>query len=110
MRKYELFCLLKSSFDIEGNDQVISTIEKNIENFGGKILETNKAGRKRLAYEIDKNRDSFCVVYNIEIAPDKIKELKRYLKLNDNVLREYVSVLKPAKATKPAPKEAVAHE
>lgn len=100
MRKYELFCLLKSGFDIEGNDQIISNVEKHIEGMGGKIVETNKAGRKKLAYEVDGNRDAFCVTFNIEMEPAKIKELKRYLKLNEVVLREYVTTLK-------APKKAV---
>lgn len=102
MRKYELYCLLKSSFDIEGNDQAIANIEKNIESLGGNISDTNKIGRKKLAYEVQGNRDAFCVTFTMEIEPEKIKELKRYLKLNENVLREYVTVLKPAK------KEAVA--
>jgi len=98
LRRYELFCLLKSSFDIEGNEQLVSSVEKNIENLGGKILETNKAGRKKLAYEIGDNRDAFCATFIIELSPDKLKELKRYLKLNDSVLRDFVSVLKPVKA------------
>ncbi len=97
MRRYELFCLLKSSFDIEGNDQLVSGIEKGIENLGGKVLETNKAGRKKLAYEIGDNRDAFNVTFIIEMSPDKQKELKRYLKLNDSVLRDFVSLLKPKK-------------
>lgn len=105
MRKYELFCLLKSSFDIESNDQLITTIEKNIENLGGKVFEINKMGRKKLAYDLGDNRDAFCVTLNIEIDPARIKELKRYLKLNDTVLRDFVSVLKDAKTNK---KEAVA--
>ena len=100
MRKYELLCLLKSGFDIEGNDQVISTIESHITEFGGTILEVNKAGRKKLGYDIQDNRDAFCVVFILEISPDKIKELKRYLKLNETVLRDFVSVVKTKKSAK----------
>ncbi len=97
MRKYELFCLLKSGFDIESNDQAVAAIEKNIENLGGKIIETDKAGRKKLAYEIARNRDAFCVVFNIEFEPAKIKELKKYLKLNENVLRDFFSLVNTKK-------------
>lgn len=97
MRTYELFCLLKSGFDIESNDQVITNIEKQIVGMGGKVVEINKAGRKKLAYEIDSNRDAFCVVYTMEMEPEKVKELKRYLKLNEVVLREYITAVKATK-------------
>lgn len=97
MRKYEVFCLLKSSFDIEGNDQLITNIEKNFENLGGKVLETNKMGRKKLAYEIGDNRDAFCVAFNLKIDPAKVKDLKRYLKLNDTVIRDFISLIKEKK-------------
>ncbi len=94
MRTYELFCLLKTGIDIENTEQIIKNIENSIENLDGKIKETNKIGRKKLAYEIGKNKDSFCVTFNIEIEPDKLKELKRYLKLNDSVLRDFITILK----------------
>jgi small subunit ribosomal protein S6 len=95
LRTYELFCLLKAGFDIESNDQTIANIEKSIIGFGGKIISTNKMGRKRLAYDIKRNRDSFCVTFIIELDSARVKELKRYLKLNENVLRDFVTVTKP---------------
>lgn len=95
MQTYELLCLLKAGFDIENTDHIISNIEKAINNLGGNITSSNKIGRKRLAYVIAKQRDSFYVTFNIEIEPDKLKELKRYFKLNDTVLRNLISVLKP---------------
>lgn len=100
MRKYELFCQLKVGFDIENTDQIIDNIAKALEGMGGKILETNKMGRRRLAYEIAGNRDSFCVSFIFELAPDKLTELKRYLKLNENVLRNFIThaIATPARA------------
>ena len=100
MRNYELLCMLKAGFDIENVDQVITSIENSVKNLGGNIADCNKIGRKKLAYEIKGNRDSFCVTFNMEIAPDKLTELKRILKLNDSVLRNSISLLKtPSKVT-----------
>jgi len=105
LRKYELLCILKTGFDIESSDQTIASIENAIKGFDGSILTTNKIGRKKLAYDIDKNRDAFYVAFDIEIGAEKIIELKRYLKLNETVLRNFVLIKKekPAKtASRPA--------
>lgn len=98
MRKYELLCILKTGFDIESSDQIIVNIENAINGFEGKIFSTNKIGRKKLAYDINKNRDAFYVAFDLEIAPKKIVELKRYLKLNESVLRSFATVKVEAKA------------
>lgn len=97
LRKYELLCILKTGFDIETAEQQIANIENAIKNFEGTISSVNKIGRKKLAYEINKNRDAFYVAFDMEITADKIKELKRYLKLNESVLRDFVTVKKEVK-------------
>ena len=97
MRKYELLCILKTGFDIETAEQLIANIENAIKGFEGKISFTNKIGRKKLAYDIDKNRDAFYVAFDIEIEAKKVIELKRYLKLNESVLRSFVTIKKETK-------------
>ena len=97
MRKYELLCILKTGFDIETSDQTIANIENAIKGFEGNVLSTTKIGRKKLAYDINKNRDAFYVTFDLEIIAKKILELKRYLKLNENVLRNFVILKKEVK-------------
>jgi small subunit ribosomal protein S6 len=92
LRKYELLSVIKTKLDMEGIEQVIQSIEETIKNMGGQVLSTDKMGRKKLAYEIDKSRDAFYVVFNIEFPENKVVDLRRYLKLNENVIREMVSV------------------
>jgi small subunit ribosomal protein S6 len=92
-----LLCILKTGFDIETSEQIIANIDNAIKNLGGTILNANKIGRKKLAYDINKNRDAFYVNFDIEIAAQKITELKRYLKLNESVLRNFVTIKKELK-------------
>ena len=98
MRKYELFCILKTGFDIESSDQTIANIENAIKNLEGSVSDTNKIGRKKLAYDINKARDGFYVVFDIELDENKVVDLKRYLKLNESILRNFVTLKKEAKA------------
>jgi small subunit ribosomal protein S6 len=44
-------------------------------------------GRKKLAHDIQNFRDGHYVTMKLELAPEKVADLKRQLKLNDNVLR-----------------------
>ncbi len=92
MRKYEMLCILKAGFDIENTDKIIANIETAIKDFDGKINNVNKLGRKKLAFEITKIKDGFYAIFDIEMAADKMVELKRYLKLNDSVIREFITV------------------
>lgn len=98
MKKYDFLCIIKTNLDIEGVDQVIANIESSISGFGGNVVSTDKVGRKKLAYEIENYRDGFYVNFVMDLPEDKIVELRRYLKLNENVLREMITVQTKVKA------------
>lgn len=87
MRNYELLCIIKPNLDMEESDKVVEALEKTIKEFGGKVANVDKMGRKKLAYEIKDFKDGFYVTLKMEFVEDKIVELKRNLTLNDNVLR-----------------------
>lgn len=100
MRKYELLCILKTGFDMETADKLIANIETAVKNMDGNIFNTNKIGRKKLAYEINKTKDGFYVAFEIKIDAEKVIELKRYLKLNESVLRNFITIKKEKKVKK----------
>lgn len=87
MKNYELLTVIKPNLDADEADKVIAKIQETIESFGGKVLNTDKIGRKKLAYDIQKFRDGFFTTQVLSIPADKVNEFKRQLKLNENVLR-----------------------
>ena len=87
MRTYELLAVFKPNLDAEEVDKQLSALNELIVGFEGKIESPEKTGRKKLAYDIQNFRDGFFVTMNVSIPADKVAELKRQLKLNDNVLR-----------------------
>lgn len=97
MKNYELLCAIKTNLDIEGVEAVVQSISTAIENFGGSVKNIDKIGRKKLAYEVKKFRDGFFVIFNFELTEEKIVDLKRTLKLNEDVLRNLITVA-PEKA------------
>ena len=87
MRKYELMSIFKPNLDAEEVDKLIEKINGIITEFGGKVESVDKAGRKKLAYDIQNFRDGFFATTILELPADKVAEFKRQLRLNDNILR-----------------------
>lgn len=98
MKKYELLSIIKPNLDMEEVEKVIVNLEKTIVDFGGSVQNIDKAGRKKLAYDINKYRDGFYAILNIEFPADKLVELKRNLKLNESILRNMIFEAQKVKA------------
>jgi len=60
---------------------------------GGSVENVDVWGKRRLAYEIDKNAEGIYAVIDLKAEPATVKELDRQLTLNESVLR--TKVLRP---------------
>lgn len=87
MRTYELMTIFKPNLDAEEVDKLIDKISSIITDFGGEVKSTDKAGRKKLAYEIQNFRDGYFSTTVLSLPAEKVAEFKRQLRLNDNILR-----------------------
>lgn len=87
MRKYELMSVFKPNLDAEEVDKIIEKINSVITEFGGSVESVDKAGRKKLAYDIQNFRDGYFTTTILSLPADKVAEFKRQLRLNDNILR-----------------------
>ena len=97
MKAYELLTILKPTIDTEEVEAVINKIKESIDNFGGNMIESNDIGRKKLAYDVQNFRDGYFYVLTFELPADKVADLKRQVKLNDNIIRTmFVTVEHPA--------------
>ena len=90
MKSYEVLTVYKASLDAEEVDKNLAKIEETVTGWEGKIEKTDKMGRRKLAYEIEKFNDGFFVNQVISLPADKVKELRRSLKLNENILRTMI--------------------
>lgn len=95
-RKYETVFIVRPTLDDESVDRCVNTIEEFIKGQGGKIISTDKKGRKRLSYEVKKLRDGFFVVFRYEVKPEVIVAFKRMLQLNEDVIRSITVTLEEA--------------
>lgn len=90
MRSYEVMVILDPSLDertIEPSlDKYLSVIRKD----GGSVDKVDVWGRRRLAYEIDKNAEGLYAVITCQAEPATVKEFDRQLTLNESILRTKV--------------------
>jgi small subunit ribosomal protein S6 len=70
-------------------DKYLNVIRKD----GGTVESVEVWGRRRLAYEIQKNAEGIYAVINLNAEPATVKEFNRQLGLNESVLR--TKVLRP---------------
>ena len=100
MKSYEVFTVYKASLDADEVDKNLAKIEETVTGFEGKVEKTDKMGRKKLAYEIEKFNDGYFVNQIISLPADKVKDLRRMLKLNENILRTMILDVTEKMATK----------
>ncbi len=90
MRAYEVMVILDPSLEertVEPSlDKYLNVIRKD----GGSIESVDVWGRRRLAYEIQKQAEGIYAVIQLTAEPATVKELDRQLGLNDSVLRTKV--------------------
>ena len=90
MRAYELMVILDPSLEertVEPSlDKYLNVVRKD----GGSVDNVDIWGRRRLAYEINKNAEGIYAVINLTAEPATVKEFDRQLTLNESVLRTKV--------------------
>ena len=87
MKKYELLATIKPNLDNDEADKVIARIEESVSSLGGSVIDTDKMGRKKLAYDVKGFRDGFIAVLKINLGADKVALSKSQLMLNEDVIR-----------------------
>ncbi|MDO4665636.1 MAG: 30S ribosomal protein S6 [Actinomycetaceae bacterium] len=87
MRDYEIMVILDPQTDERNVQAGAEKLLQVVSAEGGKVNELDVWGKRRLAYEINKNTEGIYFVAKFSATPDTAKELDRQLGLNESVLR-----------------------
>jgi small subunit ribosomal protein S6 len=90
MRTYELMVILDPNLEERTVQPSLDTYLNVVRKDGGSVDNVEVWGRRRLAYEIDKNAEGIYAVVSLQAEPATVKELDRQLTLNESVLRTKV--------------------
>ena len=87
-RQYELTYVVRIESNDEATKESIDQIQAWVEeDDNGKVNNADHWGRRKLAYEINGQREGYYVLLDADIDPDHLPELERNLKLSETVLR-----------------------
>lgn len=89
-RTYELVYIITPEQTEEQVAELHTQVEGIVQKFSGRVDKTENWGRKRLAYEIARQKEGIYVLEWLIGPPDMIKELDRRLKVMDQVIRHLV--------------------
>ncbi len=86
MNKYESVVIINPSIDEEG---VKTLVEKftNLINNDGKLEKVENLGKRKLAYEVKKQKEAYYEVFYFEANPELIFELERNYRITDDVIK-----------------------
>jgi small subunit ribosomal protein S6 len=85
--EYEVTYLLRPNLEEAEADQRAAAIAQSLTQNGGEVLNVEKLGKKRLAYEMNDVREGIYVIMRFRSEPPAAKEIERQLGLNEDVLR-----------------------
>ena len=86
MNKYESVVIINHNVEETKLKELIERFQTLI-NTDGKVEKVSELGKKKLAYEVKKNKEGYYVVYDFEANPSLIAELERNYRITDEVIK-----------------------
>lgn len=87
MRLYETAFLIVPNLSEEETEQLIHQMSEVVTQKKGKMVDVDKWGKRKLAYQIQKFEDAFYVFFLYEGNPDIPSELERRFKQDEKIIR-----------------------
>ncbi len=87
MGTYEIVAVLRPDLDEEGLGAALDRIKQRIAEHGGSLTSTDRWGKRKLAYPIQKHRDGYYALFVFTLDPGHITPLRQILGLNEELLR-----------------------
>ena len=89
---------------------LLEQLGEQLKTLGAEVTKVDNWGKRRLAYDIRKQREGTYAVFEVSAEPSMVKEFERQVRLNENVLR-FVSTRVPIrKKARPAKTQDVLEE
>ena len=103
MTKYETVYILDPGFDEARTAEEADRVSAWIKDLGGEVVEVQKWGKRRLAYEIRRKRDGVYTMIVWQGAGPMVKDIERRLHLNESVMRALTTLYVPPELSQGVP-------
>jgi small subunit ribosomal protein S6 len=93
MHQYELMCIIHPDLDEASFNESVEKITGWIKELNGVVEKTDIWGRRRLAYEIRKQREGQYILFTISIPPASVAGLEQNLRFLEPLMRYLITVI-----------------
>jgi small subunit ribosomal protein S6 len=90
-RAYEVMFIVRPDVLEEDMDKLIATLQGHATTAGAVLQNTEKMGRRRLAYDVKKFQDGQYVLFTLQADGKAIHELERRMRVAEQVIK-YITV------------------
>ena len=87
MNKYELALVVSAKLEDAARNDVVEKAKGFVTRYEGEITNVEEWGRKRLAYEIQHERDGYYYFIQFDAEPTAPAEIESHVRIMDHVLR-----------------------
>jgi small subunit ribosomal protein S6 len=110
LRPYEILVIVDPRPADEEVAALLTQLGEQLKGLGANVTNVENWGKRRLAYDIRKQREGTYAVFDVSAEPSMVKEFERLLKLNENVLRFLSTRVPIRKKARPARSQEVLEE
>lgn len=97
MRTYEIFIIANPELDEESLNGIIEKVNSWITDGGGEIEKVDHWGKRKLAYQIQKQREGDYYLITAKMEPSAVKEFTANIKYVENIIRSMISLVEEKK-------------
>ncbi len=87
LRPYEILVIVDPRPTDEEVAALLTQLGDQLKALGAEVAQVENWGKRRLSYDIRKQREGTYAVFEVRAEPSMVKEFERQVRLNENVLR-----------------------
>ena len=99
MRAYELMVIADGDLEENNVEATVRRVQEQIKAKGGEVKKTDRWGKRRFAYELNKKTDGYYVVIEF-VGGEGLADLERQFRLADDLVRHKLLRLPDAEAAR----------
>lgn len=102
MSFYESIFVVRTTLSDDETNKLIEKMKSLLEKSGAQLLKLENWGKKKLAYEVKRERKGTFVYFHFKAAGGAVNELERSYRLEDSILKFLTVKQEIGAASKPA--------
>jgi len=94
-KHYESYIIIDGNLEEAAIEEEITKNENLLKKHEVEIMNIDRIGRKKLAYQIKKRSNGYYVCFEISAPADSLKKIERAYVLDENILRHLTILITP---------------